>query len=290
MTTVSIIIVLLSGLFHALRDFLNKRADNKALFMWWYIAWAQVLPLPIYWHYLSKETITGIVLGVAFISGVVHVLYRIFLAKSLEYGDFSHVYPIARSAPAPVLLFSIIFLGEKVSFEGVVGILLITLGVYTINSKALSWSEFSSPMSSIFKDKASFYALLTLLSVAGYSIIDKKGTELLHPLSFFFLMELFTFILFSFYLWQKGAMISLMSEMKKHPIAIPLSSILMVASYAFILIAFTMSNVSYVVGLRQVSVIFAVLLGSLFFKERHTKIRLFSSMLIFIGAYFITIA
>jgi drug/metabolite transporter (DMT)-like permease len=47
---------------------------------------------------------------------------------------------------------------------------------------------------------------------------------------------------------------------------------------------------SYVAGLRQLSIVFAVLLGGHILREKNKKIRIASSIIIFIGAYLITIA
>jgi len=286
----AIIIVVCSGLFHALRDFLTKKADNKIIFMWWYMLLGVIIPLPLYIHYLQGDSLSLIAVQIAFISALIHVLYRIFLSKSLQHGDFSHVYPIARSAPAFVLIFSLIFLKESVSLLGALGIILISFGIYSINLKSLTIHNLLDPIKAIIKCKASKYAFLTLLSVTAYSIIDKKGVDLLHPISFFFLMELFTITMFTILLVLQGELKNPIKEIKKHKIAIPMSSLFMVLSYILVLIAYKLTNVSYVVGLRQISVVFAVLLGMYFFKEKHKFIRLFSASIIFIGAFLISIA
>ncbi len=290
MPSVAIIIVVLSGLFHALRDFLTKRADNKTVFMWWYMLLGTFIPIPLYFYFLKDEVIGLAVIVIALVSGMIHVLYRVFLSKSLEYGDFSHVYPIARSAPALVLVFSIVFLKESTSLIGTLGILLVTFGVYTINLKKISLRTLIEPLKDILTCKASQYAFLTLLSVAIYSIVDKLGVDLIHPIGFFFLMEFFTIILFTGFLLLKGSLKKPLTEFKKHSLAIPLSAIFMVASYVMVLMAYRLTNVSYVVGLRQISVVFAVLLGFWFFKEKYKFIRFFSASVIFVGAFLISIA
>ena len=47
---------------------------------------------------------------------------------------------------------------------------------------------------------------------------------------------------------------------------------------------------SYVAGLRQLSIVFAVLLGGQILKEKNKRIRIAASIIIFIGAYLIIIA
>jgi len=57
-----------------------------------------------------------------------------------------------------------------------------------------------------------------------------------------------------------------------------------------ILISFTIERVSYIVGLRQTSIVFAVIVGSHFLKEKHQGIRLTCSLIIFTGGFLISLA
>jgi drug/metabolite transporter (DMT)-like permease len=55
-------------------------------------------------------------------------------------------------------------------------------------------------------------------------------------------------------------------------------------------VSFTIERVSYIVGLRQISIVFAVLMGSHFLKEKHRGIRLTGSLIIFTGGFLIWLA
>ena len=63
-----------------------------------------------------------------------------------------------------------------------------------------------------------------------------------------------------------------------------------ISGYLLILIAFTIEKVSYIVALRQLSIVFAVLMGSHLLKEKYPAIRLMGATLIFAGACFISVA
>ena len=54
-----------------------------------------------------------------------------------------------------------------------------------------------------------------------------------------------------------------------------------IAGYTLILIAFTIERVSYIVALRQISVVFAVLMGSHILKEKQRAIRLTGAVIKF---------
>ena len=66
-------------------------------------------------------------------SRLLNTVYRLFLIKAYETGDFGKVYPIMRGVP-PVLvaLFSYFLLYEHLSFQAIAGVLLICAGIISL--------------------------------------------------------------------------------------------------------------------------------------------------------------
>lgn len=291
MTTLAIILVLISATFHAMRDFFTKKAIDKQIFVWWYEIFAMIFFAPIVVYIVATDglpSFEGVLVGI--ISGVIHFFYWMFLSKTYESGDLSHVYPIIRSSPAIVLVFSIAFLHETVTLIGVIGILIVVFGVYTINLKSLTLKSYLAPITSISTNKATQYAFLTMLTVAIYSLVDKIGVTYVNPLLFIYLLTVFAFTFYTPYIFKTKETKNIMGEWQENKGIIMIDGFLVISSYALILVAFTMSNLSYVVGLRQVSIIIAVLLGGQFLQEKNRKVRLFASLFIFIGAFMISVA
>ena len=79
-------------------------------------------------------------------------------------------------------------------------------------------------------------------------------------------------------------------EWHSGPGRIILSGVIGIVGYALILVAFTIERVSYIVSLRQISIVFAVLMGSHFLKEKHPGIRLTGALIIFVGGVLISLA
>ena len=97
-------------------------------------------------------------------------------------------------------------------------------------------------------------------------------------------------VLFTPYILWTKSVTAIQQEWKANYRSILLNGLFVMGSYALILIAFTMERVSYVVGLRQLSIIFAVLLGGHLLQEKRKGLRLFAALMIFAGAFMITIA
>jgi uncharacterized membrane protein len=284
----AVALVLISAAMHALRNFLTKTAHDKQVFVWWYELLGLVFfaPVFIYGYRQQAFQLDGI-LPIAMLSGLLHFLYWLWLARSLETGDLSRVYPISRSAPALVLVVAVLFMGEQVSLPGAAGVFLTALGVYTISFDRLTPAALARPLRNIRNDIAIRYAFLTLLAVAGYSIVDKQAVTYFHPVAFAFIYPWFSMALLSTYVVAVRKSGALRREWRVNRRSILVCGILGIFGYFLILVAFSLERVSYVVGLRQISIVFSVLLGAMILKEPHVRQRMISAVMIFIGVFLI---
>ncbi len=291
MSRIVIILVVLSAVMHALRNFFTKKAYDKQAFVWWYEVFGLLFFTPVFvFIFFSEGFEFSISFFIVLLSGFVHFIYWFFLAKSLENGELSLVYPIMRSSPALVLVFSITVLGEEVSLLGGFGILLVAFGVYTINMEKISVLELYRPIKAVQNDRATQFALMTLISVAAYSIIDKIAVEQMNAAIFAYLYPWFSLLLYTFYIHRVKHKGELRKEWAVDKKIILACGFLSIFGYFLILIAFTMERVSYIVGLRQLSIVFAVFLGGQVLKEKNRTIRFSAGLIIFLGAYLIAIA
>ena len=291
MSTLAIILVLLSALFHALRSLFTKESGDKQIFLWLYSIVALLFFSPLFMYFLFRVGITN---PAAYAwcagSGFIHFLYWLFLTQAYKEGDLSHVYPIMRSSPALVLVIAVLFLGEQVSFQGVAGILLVAVGVYIINLKHISGAELLAPIKSIANDRSTQFAVLTLISVAFYSIVDKMAVDYLHPILFAFFHLFCGMCYYTPYILITKKADIIQKEWNTGLVRIIMSGVIGITGYSMILIAFTIDRVSYIVSLRQLSVVFAVLMGSFWLKEKHKGIRLAGALIIFCGGFLISMA
>ena len=291
MSPVAIGLVLISALLHALRSLFTKESGDKQIFLWLYSIFALLFFSPLFFFFLYR---VGINDPAAYAwcagSGFIHFLYWLFLTSAYKEGDLSHVYPIMRSSPALVLVIAVFLLGEQVSAQGVVGILLVAVGVYIINMKQISGAELLAPVKSIAHDRSTQFAFLTLISVAFYSIVDKMAVNYIHPILFAFLHLFFGMCYYTPYIVFTRNVAQIKKEWSSGALRIIMSGIIGIVGYAFILVAFTIERVSYIVGLRQTSIVFAVLMGSHFLKEKHQGIRLTGALIIFAGGFLISLA
>jgi drug/metabolite transporter (DMT)-like permease len=226
------------------------------------VAATHPLPAPEVWPWL-------------FASGLIHMAYQLFLAYAYEQGDLSRVYPIARgAAPMMVLLVSLVFLSDPVSnweFAGVLvlgaGILLMARGIFTNGE-----SRRLLPL-----------ALGSALATAGYSLADGLGARVSGtPFVYVgWLMILSAAFFTPAVLALKGTAV-----LRASPRAWGLGMVAAAASfgaYAIAVWAMTVAPIALVTALRETSILFAVLIGWVFFRERMDRAKIIAAALIVTG-------
>ncbi len=286
-TKLSFILIIVSGLIHPLWNMLLKRSRDKVIFYLNIHLIFTVLFSFVLFKYPVKD-ITLLGWGFVLLSAFAHFFYQMFLCRTYELGDMSLTYPIVRSSPVFVLLMGVMFLREMPSKTALLGVCIVVLGVHVINQKQLSLVGLLSRWGHMDK-KVIAVACLTAIASACYSIIDKRGVLLIDPVLFFYLFfSVSGFMFLGYLLTLKDRRKKYFEILRKDKFKIVLAAILEFSSYVLILYAFRISKVAYVVALRQISVVFGVLYGSLFLKENYGRVRFAGAVTIFIGIFLIT--
>ncbi len=282
MKRLAVSLVLISALFHSLRNIFTKQSVDKQLFLWWYTVWGLIYFLPVFIYFMWQSGIPNLsVIGLCFFSGFLHFIYWVFLTKAYEFGDISLTYPIMRSSPALVFLSAVLFLNEKVSAGGVVGIIVVMCGIYFLSFGQIKFSKIQFlKLEDFFKDRSIQYALIGLVSITGYSIADKMIVEYINPILFVFLHMLFGFMCYSIYIYFRKKKYQLTHEWKTNKTRILMAGFLGIYGYSLIIIAYTIERVSYIVGLRQLSIVFVVFWGGYYLNEKQKFNRLISAFVI----------
>jgi uncharacterized membrane protein len=126
----------------------------------------------------------------SFLSGLLEAAYFIFLSAAYRRGDLSLVYPIARGT-APVLAVGagVLILGERLELAGWIGVGLLLIGILGLQ-KPWAILRRSSQLSRHTREAAGF-ALLTGVTIASYSAVDRDGARLVNPLFYAAMLQAF---------------------------------------------------------------------------------------------------
>ena len=220
----------------------------------------------------APESLPYLFCGIA-----LHFGYQIFLLRAYQTGDLTQVYPLARgSAPLIVALVSVVFLGVHLEHLELLAIAIIGLGIISLALVRRS--------DGLRNPKAATLALITGAFIASYSLIDGQGARLAG-----------TSVGFFGWLAVCNGVLMILFLALRHPQtlkAIPErgKGVLLVGggasftAYALVTWAFTQAPIALVTALRETSIVFALLIGVFFLKERLDLLKVFSTATTLIGA------
>ncbi|SVA58678.1 uncharacterized protein METZ01_LOCUS111532, partial [marine metagenome] len=221
---------------------------------------------------------------------VLHVLYFNLLARGYAQGDLSLVYPVARGmGPMLVPVLAVIFLSETIASLAIVGIAAIIGGIYTISW----WGNFHQVLRSpllFFRSAGMRYAVLTGLTIAAYSIVDKEGVGHVQPLLYMYFLGTGTAVMLAPYILVQKGTVAVMAEWRANALPITVAGLLTFAAYGLALTAFSLSRVSYVSPAREVGIVIGVMMGVFLLKEPFGGGRLLGSGFIVCGLVMIALS
>jgi drug/metabolite transporter (DMT)-like permease len=275
---------MVSALSHALWNYLAKEGRDKDSFMYLLNIFAFILYLPIFYFILPEFRFPFEIAPFLFTSAAAEIIYFTGLGKAYETGDLSVVYPLARSSPIFVTIVAAIVLREKITRWGILGIALIFLGVYMLHLQSFNLHQLTLPFRSL-KEKASKFALMAALGTTVYSISDKLGVTQVDPILYAFWLCLIIPSLMTIVFFARRGVKVLREELKDSILRLAVAGFLMKGGYILVLVAMSLAQVSYILALRQVSVVLGAVLGIIFLKEKYGRIRIVSSLIIFFGVY-----
>jgi len=273
-------LVLVAAFLHAIWNCFTKTSLHKLSFIWWFMLASLMLYFPLFVYHFPQTTLSPKAVGCIFGSGLLHGSYFWFLGGAYEKADLSLVYPISRGAtPIFVAVLAAVLIKERLSFCGIIGISLVVLGIYILHLKSFDSRSFFEPFSYL-KSTASFLALATGASNGAAALIDKVGVHLVSPPVYIYLMFSVAFMTLCplpFILGKDR----LRTEWHVNGRAIAANGVLVLLTYLLTLFAMRISLVSYVITVRNASIVFSALFGILWLGERHGPQKL-------VGAVFIT--
>jgi drug/metabolite transporter (DMT)-like permease len=275
------VLLLIAAALHAIANALMKQAQDKLAFAWWMLGVFCILGLPSWFWISSNVSPVGWLL--VCISGLLEAVYFLTLTRAYTKGDLSLVYPIARgSAPLFLLLWAVVFLGERPSVFGLLGILLIVIGLYLINLP--SWSHWNNPLHG-FKSSASRWALVTGVLISAYTAVDKMGVRYFAPLIYLYFVLLVTWFALTPQWFSAERRLAMLQEVraKNRLVAIFAGATLGTVAYTLVLAAMRISPVSYVGPVREVSVVIGAWIGVRFMAEQGGGLRIAASAIVATG-------
>ncbi len=286
MPATALALVILAGLIHASWNIAAKRGGgdsrfalltNFALALVWapvgaWFGWQEMAA----WGWPEYALVT--------VSGALHLVYFLVLLRGYRRADLTVVYPLARgSGPLLTSMVAITFLGEQLSAWGALGIFGVVIGVFLIAGGPGLWRAAQEPAKRDRVRAGLFYGLLTGLFIAAYTVVDGWGVKVLgvSPILIDYMGNLMRILLLApFVLQDLPAFREAAQTQWKTALLVGTIS---PVSYVLVLYAMKVAPMSHVAPAREVSMLFAALIGGKLLAEGDRLPRLAGAALIAVG-------
>ena len=278
MSLSALLIVLVAAALHASWNFLIKKLNGGPELIWMFSVLSVILYLPALLYLLLVDNITFSLEAILFMcgSGVLHLSYFLLLQTGYRHGELSLVYPIARATgPLLATVFAVFILGEEVSIQVILGGLCIVVGVLFLTGGIRSRN--------VSKASSLLFGLGTGVLIGCYTVWDAYAVSivLVSPLVLDYFTNFFRTIALMPYAWNHKS--ALGDLWYKHKLPIFFIALLSPLAYMLVLYVYISTPVVYVAPVREVSVLFTVVLGVVLLKERELASRLIWGLLILAG-------
>jgi drug/metabolite transporter (DMT)-like permease len=277
-TAAALGLVLAAAVIHAVWNLLAKRAGGGAVLVWAYGTVAAVALAPFAVALLLRGGVRYGPPQLAYVTAgaLIHLAYFLVLQHGYRLGDLSVVYPVARGT-GPVLstAAAVLVLGERPSGLALSGAALVALGVFALARPARAEAADTR--------RAVAFGLLTGLLIASYTVCDKQAVSRygVPPLIQQWASSLvLSALLLPSALRDRGEVRRVWTARRAEVLGI---GVLCPLGYILILVAMTVSPVSYVAPAREVSILLATFLGTRVLSEGSSARRMAAAAAVVIG-------
>ncbi len=218
------------------------------------------------------------------ISVIVHVAYYTFLLKAYSYGDLSHTYPIARGlGPLLVALVSGQLIGEHLRAQDIAGVLLLSGSLVAL----------ALPLKGVLPKPggrhglATVFAVMTGFTIASYIIADgfgvrAAGPDMSHRLAYIAwlcVLEGPWLLVLAIVLRPE----TVWAHLKRHWWKGMIGGVIANTGYGIAIYALVLGPMAHVAALRETSVLFGALMGTLLLGEPFGRRRVVAAIVIVTG-------
>ena len=280
-------LVILAGLIHACWNIAAKKIGGDARFALFssvllMVVWA---PLGIWFSWEQVPDYGWPELGVILTSGALHVGYYLVLLRGYRKADLTVVYPLARgSGPLLSSTMAILFLGERLSAWGALGIAAVVGGVFLVAGGPALIRAAHDPARHERVRAGIFFGIATGIFIAAYTFVDGWGVKVLgmSPVLIDYLGNLvrLAILLPLVFIGMRAGLAAVWRAQWKGALLVAAVSPI---SYVLVLYAMQVAPLSHVAPAREVSMLFAALIGGHLLSEGDRVMRILGAACIATG-------
>lgn len=286
MTPLALVLVLAAAVCHAVWNLVAKRSGGGTHFaligaLMVTVVWA---PVAVWFGVQSVAEWGWLQWGVLGASALVHLMYFNSLLFGYRAADLTVVYPVARgSGPLLASLGAVLLLGETLSLLSASGAIAVVCGVFLVAGGPALWRRAHEPAERRRVTRGIAWGSITGVFIAGYTVIDGYAVKvlLLAPVLVDYVGNVLRVpMMLPVALHDRAGFLSAFKSQWRAALVV---AVLGPLSYVMVLYAMRMAPLSHVAPAREVSMLFAALLGGTLLGEGDRVWRLLGAACIAAG-------
>jgi drug/metabolite transporter (DMT)-like permease len=238
---------------------------------------------------------------------VIHVFYNLLLMRSYRYGEFGQVYPLARgTSPLVVTVLAAVFAAERPSVAQVAGVLVVSCGLALLVLAGRTGRRAAARGGSGggsgggagrgagrgggLGRAALVAAVGTGLTIAAYTTVDGLGVRLSgSSVAYIGWLMLLESLCVPAWALARRRHVLLSGTSRRVLGSGLLAGGLSVLAYGLVLWAQTRGDLAPIAALRETSVIFGAVIGTVVFREPFGRWRIAATLLVVIGVLLLNV-
>ncbi len=286
MTPLAFALVLAAAACHATWNLVAKKAGGGNNFVLMGSLLVSVIWIPVVvWVGVQDVVSWGIAEWLILaVSATLHVVYFRTLLHGYEVSDLTVVYPVARgSGPLLSSIGAVIVLGETISPVGAIGALSVVGGVFLIAGGPGLWRKAHEPAQGNRVRRGLLWGALTGAFIASYTVVDGYAVKimLISPILVDYVGNVLRIpVMLPFVLRNRHGFARAWRAQWRSALVVATLGPL---SYVMVLYAVRMAPLSHVAPAREVSMLFAALVGGTLLGEEDRWLRLLGAAAIAAG-------
>ncbi|MFA0337771.1 EamA family transporter [Vibrio breoganii] len=283
MSIIAIVLVVFSALLHAGWNVVGKSGSGSG---YSFALVASLTPFILLSPYLvwcisaiGLTNITADFFWLLVFSCIGQAIYLVSVIKAYDHGDVGMMYPIVRALPVLMVGIGTLIVGQALSGNAWLGFSILTIGCLLVPLTTLRELKLSA-----YANIGVLWAVIAAMGTTLYSILDKEALNwLVLETSGLSSQQIAIFYLGMQFLGTSSVLLcwlvltnnkSEIVNAKRHWKGSSIAGIMMGLTYGIVLYSMTLvENVSYIVALRQVSIVFGLALGITILNERWFLVR-----------------
>lgn len=223
------------------------------------------------------------------IASIIDIIAVVFFIKAIASAELAKTFPLVAFTPIFLIVTAFLILGEIPSIIGFFGILAISFGAYLLRSESVKVGILE-PLKLLVREKGPRYMLIAAFLFSVIGPFYKKAILNSSPFFALAISQFLCALLLILFFLPKKRIYAIHQKIVTNFKLLFLASMAAFFAALALFVALTSSAPTvYVISIKRTSILFTIILGFIFFKEKNFVRNLVAGIIMILGIFLISL-